>query len=110
LWDCLLETRQAVKKWAAKSPAPHALKKSLRSIYKAEGSDFTWWMDSMPYHLAAPFEVLFRQHLADAYLTMEMRLPSFLAKPLLKAPPGEEGRYECAAEIPVCMVPTWKEK
>ncbi len=108
IWNRLLETRQAVQKWAAKSPAPHALQKAMGSIYKAEGSDFTWWVDSMPYHLAAPFEVLFRQHLAGAYLAMGISIPASLQEPLLQPQPGEEGHYDCAAELPVCMVPSWK--
>ena len=108
LWNCLPETRLAVKTWANRNPGTHKLKQALGSIYKAEGSDFTWWVDSMPYHLAMPFEVLFRQHLVNAFLAIDLQPPPFLYEPLIKAPPGEAGCKECAADIPVCMVPTWK--
>lgn len=109
LWNCLLETRQAVKTWASRNPETHKLKRALGSIFKAEGSDFTWWVDSMPYHLAAPFEVLFRQHLVNAYLAMDLKPPPFLREPLIKAPQGEAWHRESAADIPVCMVPAWKD-
>jgi len=109
LWNCLLETRWAVKAWADRNPETHKLKKALGSIYKAEGSDFTWWVDSMPYHLAAPLEVPFRQHLFNAYLAMDSKPPPFLCEPLIKAPPGEAWHKESVADIPVCMVPAWKD-
>lgn len=109
LWNRLLEARLAVKDFSEKAPEPYRLKQALRSIYKAEGSDFTWWVDSMPYYLAAPFEILFRQHLAGIYLAMGKGIPSFLGEPILKAPHGEES-HECVPEIPVCMVPSWKEE
>ena len=109
LWDRLLETRLAVKEWSERAPEPSRLKQALSSIYKAEGSDFTWWVDSMPYYLAAPFEMLFRQHLADVYVAMGKEIPSILGEPLLKAPHGEE-KHQCLPEIPVCMVPSWNEE
>ena len=110
LWNCLLETRLAVKEWSERgAPEPHRLKRALSSIYKAEGSDFTWWVDSMPYYLAAPFEIIFRQHLSDVYVAMGKEIPSYLGVPLLKAPRGEE-IHQCLPEIPVCMVQSWNEE
>lgn len=105
LWERLLEVRQSVREWSERGGHdPHRLRQALHSIYKAEGSDFTWWVDSMPYYLAAPFEVLFRQHLANVYVAMGKEVPQILGEPLLKPPPGE-ATQEFVTEIPVCMVP-----
>jgi hypothetical protein len=43
----------------------------------------------MPYNLAAPFEALFRKHLADVYHILQKKVPSFLEKSILENWPQE---------------------
>ena len=68
--------------------AAEAAWNALRDIYIAEGSDYTWWVDSMPYYLAAPFEALFRKHLANAYRAAGLAPPQELGQPVITPEPG----------------------
>ena len=63
--------------------------RALENLYIAEGSDYPWWVDSMPYNLAAPFEALFRKHLADVYHILQKEVPPFLEKSILENWPAE---------------------
>jgi len=81
------------------------LKKALRNIYIAEGSDFPWWVDSMPYHLAAPFEGLFRKHLVRAYQILGQEPPRYLYRSVLEPVQGQQAWDESSLTGPVSMAP-----
>ncbi len=90
LWDYLLFARNAVETYANSGRADQGkLEQAMRNIYIAEGSDFPWWIDSMPYYLAAPFDALFRKHLINVYKTIGSPVPSHLNCPLMAPQPGE---------------------
>jgi alpha-amylase/alpha-mannosidase (GH57 family) len=91
LWDYLLYAREAVERYSeSAAPDPDKLQKALRAIYIAEGSDYPWWIDSMPYYLSAPFDALFRKHIANVYRIIGAPLPAHLQCPLATPRPGEQ--------------------
>ncbi len=90
LWDYLLYARDAVERYReSAAPEPDKLEQALRAIYIAEGSDYPWWIDSMPYYLAAPFDALFRKHIANVYRIIGTPVPAHLNCPLANPRPGE---------------------
>jgi len=105
LWDYLLKARKTLQSYEEKDLYREKVEKALQNIYKAEGSDFTWWVDSMPYYLAAPFEALFRKHLARVYRDLEIDPPAYLYEPILKPGPGEKQWEVNPLAGPVSMVP-----
>ena len=106
LWDYLLEAREAVERCRRSgSCSEEALQRALESIYIAEGSDFAWWIDSMPYYLAAPFDALFRRHLAAVYRFLGVAVPDHLYRSLARPRPGEEAFSVDPLAGPVAMVP-----
>ncbi|MEW5785255.1 MAG: glycoside hydrolase family 57 protein [Bacillota bacterium] len=105
LWELLLDAREAVERYRQNgSPDEARLKRALRNLYIAEGSDYAWWVDSMPYYLAAPFEALFRKHLANAYRAVGAPVPSRLQNPLLAPRPGETAFEADPLAGPIPMV------
>ncbi len=105
LWDHLLEARETVERLRQKEERdPEGLKRALRYIYIAEGSDFPWWIDSMPYYLAAPFDALFRKHLAVVYRSLGVAVPVKLELPLIRPQAGEEAYAADALSGPISMV------
>ncbi|MGB4330081.1 MAG: glycoside hydrolase family 57 protein [Dethiobacteria bacterium] len=107
LWDYLLEAREAVEHYRqSNSCQPERLKEALHYIYIAEGSDFPWWIDSMPYYLAAPFEALFRRHLVAVYRSLKRAVPDYLRHPLIHPQPGESAFYNDPLAGPISMVPS----
>ncbi|NLA26073.1 MAG: glycoside hydrolase family 57, partial [Firmicutes bacterium] len=91
LWEKLLHAREAVERCGQDgSCEPERLKQARRYIYIAQGSDFPWWIDSMPYHLAAPFDALFRRHLAAVYRCLGVVPPLHLDQPLIHPQQGEK--------------------
>lgn len=115
LWDYLLAARKAVQEEeeriggeAAGEADRKRLEKALHNIYKAEGSDYAWWVDSMPYYLTAPFEALFRKHLIMVYLELGQNVPEYLYVPVIQPGPGEKEWQEDPLAGPVCIVPGWK--
>ncbi len=106
LWSYLLQAREAVGNYS-RSPNcdQQSLEQALRNIYIAEGSDYSWWIDSMPYYLAAPFEMLFRKHLANVYRCIEAPPPPHLARPIL-SPAREEKLPDHDPAGPISMVST----
>ncbi len=84
LWNYLLQAREAVESYSRNSHCDQQkLEEALRNIYIAEGSDYAWWIDSMPHYLASPFDVLFRKHLANVYFSIETPPPCYLKNPIL---------------------------
>lgn len=107
LWEHLLDAREAVERCRRDgSCGAENIKEALHYIFVAEGSDFPWWIDSMPYHLAAPFEALFRKHLAAVYRAVELAAPERLARPLLYPQPGDNPTDDEFMSGPLSMVPT----
>ncbi len=107
LWEHLLDAREAVERCRRDgSCGSENIKEALHYIFVAEGSDFPWWIDSMPYHLAAPFEALFRKHLAAVYRAVELAAPERLARPLLYPQPGDSPTDDEFMSGPLSMVPT----
>ena len=111
LWDCLLEARETVERCRESgSCGPERLQQALRYIYIAEGSDFPWWIDSMPYNMAAPFEALFRKHLAAVYRSLQTAVPGRLGRPLVRPRPGESAFRGDPLAGPLSMVPDKPER
>ena len=107
LWDHLLDAREAVERHRhSGSCDPEILKRALDNIYIAEGSDFPWWIDSMPYYLAAPFDALFRKHLAAVYRSLGAAVPVQLNRPLIRPQPGEKAFADDPLAGPISMVST----
>lgn len=105
LWDHLLDAREAVERHRhSGSCDPEILKRALDNIYIAEGSDFPWWIDSMPYYLAAPFDALFRKHLAAVYRSLGAAVPVQLNRPLIQPQPGEKVFTDDPLAGPISMV------
>ncbi len=105
LWDYLLKARAMIGDLEEREAQTENLNKALRNIYIAEGSDFPWWVDSMPYHLAAPFEALFRKHLVRAYEVLGQEPPHYLSKTVLQPASGEQAWEESSQTGPVSMAP-----
>ncbi|HHX87294.1 MAG TPA: glycoside hydrolase, partial [Firmicutes bacterium] len=104
LWSYLRQARETVEGYARKPGCnEQKLLQALRNIYIAEGSDYSWWIDSMPYYLAAPFEILFRKHLANVYRCLGLSPPAHLKKPILP-PVGDEKPPDHAPVGPISMV------
>ncbi|HHU75331.1 MAG TPA: glycoside hydrolase [Firmicutes bacterium] len=105
LWNYLLEARLMIQGFEEREEGMENLKKALRNIYIAEGSDFPWWVDSMPYHLAAPFEGLFRKHLVRAYQILGQEPPRYLYRSVLEPVQGQQAWDESSLTGPVSMAP-----
>lgn len=106
LWEYLLEAREMVECYRReRSRDDEKLKRALRYIYIAEGSDFPWWIDSMPYLHAVPFEALFRKHLAAVYRSLDRSLPAGLERPLIYPRSGEDAYRGDPLSGPLSMVP-----
>lgn len=104
LWNYLLQAREMVESYSQEPDHDQKkLERALRNIYIAEGSDYPWWIDSMPYHLASPFEILFRQHLVNVYHAIGTSPPEHLKRPILPVQKEESPIYSPAG--PVSMVP-----
>lgn len=106
LWNYLLDARDIVKKFEEKEIEVDRdkVRKALENIYIAQGSDYPWWVDSMPYYLTAPFEALFRKHLIIAYNCLGLEVPDYLFTPSVKPGPGEKQWQEHPLSGPVCIV------
>ncbi len=105
LWNLLLEAREAVERYGLGStPDPVKLTRALHNLYIAEGSDYPWWVDSMPYYLAAPFESLFRKHLTNVYRSLGWSVPPRFATPLINPQPGEAAWKHDPLTGPVSML------
>jgi alpha-amylase/alpha-mannosidase (GH57 family) len=107
LWNYLLEARKAIQKFEELDNAneKEATNRALQNIYIAEGSDYAWWVDSMPYYLTAPFEALFRKHLLRVYSSLDLDPPVYLYEPIVMPAPGEKPWEEYPLSGPVCIVP-----
>lgn len=105
LWDYLLEARMMLRLFQESEIETESLQKALRNIFIAEGSDFLWWVDSMPYYLAAPFEALFRKHLLRTYEVLGQKPPHYLHKFVLQPAFDEQAWEEPSLTGPISMLP-----
>jgi alpha-amylase/alpha-mannosidase (GH57 family) len=105
LWQLLLEARSMLEKVRGTVSAEQ-LHKARENLLIAEGSDYTWWVDSMPYYLAAPFEALFRKHLINAYRECEQAIPPSLLMAGIRPQPGEAVWTDDPLAGPTTMVQT----
>ena len=103
LWEMLLDARQMVED-ARGTVGPEKLTQAKENIMIAEGSDYTWWVDSMPYYLAAPFEALFRKHLMNAYRVCGRTSPGYLDEPVIHPQHGEPAWVDNPLVGPTAMV------
>ena len=88
-WEYLLRARRAYDAFMA-SPNPAVTEDHRRIAYEelmiAEGSDWCWWYG--PEHDSAnrpEFDQLFRDHVANVYLALNLQPPEDLSRPILKA-------------------------
>lgn len=103
LWQMLLAARRMLEEVRGKVP-PEQLLRAKENLLIAEGSDYTWWVDSMPYYLTAPFEALFRKHLANAYNEAGLLPPPELDEPVIEPQYGEAAWKEDPLAGPTSMV------
>lgn len=105
LWDMLLAARQTLEETRGSIPS-EALLRAKENLMIAEGSDYTWWVDSMPYYLAAPFEALFRKHLTNVYRECGRVPPAYLDEPVIRPQHGEPAWADDPLAGPTAMVQT----
>ncbi len=103
LWQMLLNARRMLEDVRG-TVSTEKLLRAKENLYIAEGSDYTWWVDSMPYYLAAPFEALFRKHLVNAYREVGQAPPSCLDEPTVMPQHGEAAWHEDPLAGPTAMV------
>ncbi|HHU29449.1 MAG: glycoside hydrolase family 57 protein [Bacillota bacterium] len=103
LWGLLLNARRELDR-ARGRVLLEQWQKAWENLLIAEGSDYTWWVDSMPYYLAAPFEALFRKHLINVYLECQSPVPPDLYEPVIQPGHGEAAWTEDPLAGPTAMV------
>jgi alpha-amylase/alpha-mannosidase (GH57 family) len=85
-WDALLRSRKLLMRTMDKSQVqaiPEVREEILRSIYRAEGSDWFWWYDDdFSSENEMEFDFLFRKHLAWAFHRLGEQVPDFLNEPI----------------------------
>jgi alpha-amylase/alpha-mannosidase (GH57 family) len=103
LWEMLLDARKMVEHVRG-TVSPEQLLRARENLLIAEGSDYTWWVDSMPYYLAAPFEALYRKHLVNVYRECGQTPPGYLNEPVITPRHGEPAWIEDPLAGPSAMV------
>ena len=103
LWNYLAGVRADFENFRIHQEDEKKLARALENLYIAEGSDYPWWVDSMPYYLAAPFEALFRRHLTGVYEILGQEVPGYLKKSILDSWPDDSPGLE-TLEGPTTMV------
>ncbi|MBT3222567.1 MAG: hypothetical protein HN348_26125, partial [Proteobacteria bacterium] len=103
-WRLLAQTREA-----AEQAAPDQKKAALEHIYKAEGSDWTWWYgEEFTTPFAMLFDALFRLHLKAAWAAIGRQPPKALELPLAKKVAGYAiAPPKCAIEPPLDGDAAW---
>ncbi|MCR3921650.1 MAG: glycoside hydrolase family 57 protein [Firmicutes bacterium] len=105
LWQMLLRARQMLEQVRG-TIDPQQLMRAKENLLIAEGSDYTWWVDSMPYYMAAPFEALFRKHLVNVYRECGQAIPPSLTEAVIHPQHGEACWIEDPLAGPAAMVQT----
>lgn len=83
-WDLLYHTREFLKRMQAEGDVPPAvLAQAWDEIYIAEGSDWYWWYgDDHSSAQDALFDQLFRRHLKNVYILLQVPYPPQLERPI----------------------------
>jgi len=103
LWEMLLDARKMLEEIRG-TISPERFLRAKENILIAEGSDYTWWVDSMPYYLSAPFEALFRKHLLNAYFECGQPVPAALEVAVIRPHHGEPAWLDDPIMGPTAMV------
>lgn len=83
-WDLLAMTRKDLTLALLKNKySSFEIDKAKESLYMAEGSDWCWWFDSMPYSQSKQFDELLRLHLKNVYKALNLSVPNVLDSPIL---------------------------
>ncbi len=81
-WDLLHEARKTFDKKSGKL-SPKQRTQAFREITIAEGSDWCWWYGDDHKSVQAPeFDELFRYHLKQIYVAIDVRPPASLDEPI----------------------------
>jgi len=84
-WDTLGKARNMLMRLLdeREEKDPGLREEILRSIYRAEGSDWFWWFDDdFSSETEMEFDYLFRRHLAWAFQKLGEPVPEFLNEPV----------------------------
>jgi alpha-amylase/alpha-mannosidase (GH57 family) len=89
-WEVLARTRDTLIGWQREDAVDDlsVLAQAWRELYIAEGSDWFWWYcswNSSPQNYL--FDEAFRAHLRNAYLTIGLPAPDWLAQPIYREAP-----------------------
>jgi len=80
-WEILAEAKQAFDEQVASGAlAPEVVAAAEKQLAICEGSDWFWWFgDYNPAVTVSQFEQLFRMHLANLYLLLNVEAPRYLS-------------------------------
>src|SRR5690606_33146961 len=80
------ETREVLRQAEQEGRVPQkTLQQAWEEIYIAEGSDWYWWFgDDHSSAQDALFDQLFRKHLENVYLLLELSVPPSLRKAITR--------------------------
>lgn len=81
-WDLLYNARETFEK-TSKKVRPGLKAKAYREIMISEGSDWCWWYgDEHKSPQAGEFDELFRYHLKQVYIELDLKPPAELEEPI----------------------------
>ena len=84
-WDLTALTRKDLENFiSSKKYSKKQISDAFESMYMAEGSDYCWWFDSMPYSQSKQFDDLLRMHLKNVYIALGEKYPEYLDMPILE--------------------------
>ncbi len=85
-WSYLKQVRDDFSKFVKENPLHPNIESARRELFICEGSDWFWWYgepnDSGRDNI---FDYLFREHLKNIYLYLELEPPAYLDTPLISA-------------------------
>jgi hypothetical protein len=84
-WNCLKRTRMLLQRATSGDSTTSPEKKGLawEEIYIAEGSDWFWWFgDDFSSDNDEEFDRLFRMHLSNVHLLLDLEVPDYLKNPI----------------------------
>lgn len=93
-WDYLAHTREDIQRHLQRSGStlePEQIARAKKLLYIAEGSDWNWWYgDEHSSGVDEEFDLLYRNHLMNAYTALGVQPPAYLNVPIKRK--GEIGR------------------
>ncbi len=87
-WNCLKRTRMLLQRATSGDSTISSEKKGLawEEIYIAEGSDWFWWFgDDFSSDNDEEFDRLFRMHLSNVHVLLDLQVPDYLKNPIATA-------------------------